>query len=74
MSDLKYFKHYVNTGNIVEFTFEQFENDLRNAIRVASNHALNWKRTLTADSIYYTFYSIYTGNVVVIYSIERPIN
>lgn len=74
MNEIKYFKHYIGTGNVVEFTAEQFEQDLRNAIRICDKHGLNWKRMITIDSTYYYFYSKYTGNVVVIYTIEKPIN
>lgn len=73
-SEIKYFKHYVSTGNIVEFTAEQFEQDLRNAIRNCSAHGLSWKRAVTADTTYYYFYSKYTRNTLLIYSIEKPIN
>lgn len=74
MSETKYFKHFISSNAVLEMNQEQFEQDLRNDIRISSNHALNWKRMLTADTTYYYFYSKYNGNVLIIYSIENPLN
>lgn len=74
MSEIKYFKHYVLTGNIVEFTAEQFEQELRNAIRNCSAHGLTWVRMLSNDTTYYVFSSKYTGSILIVFTIEKPIN